>query len=302
MAASIERIGFIGLGIMGRPMARHLLEAGVPMTVHSRSPGPVEELVAAGASGAGSPAEVAAASDIIVTMLPDTPDVELVLFGDQGVATDVREGSLVVDMSTISPVATRGFASRLGAQDVAFVDAPVSGGEKGAVEASLSIMAGGHEEDFTRARPLFKAMGKNIVRIGSVGAGQVAKACNQLVVAATIEAVGEALVLAAKAGVDPGKVREALLGGFAESRVLEVHGQRMIDAMFDPGFRIRLHRKDAGINLETAHELGAPIPSFEVVADALERAVKEGRGELDHSGLVVDLESDAGTTVHDAAT
>lgn len=302
MSSAPERIGFIGLGIMGRPMARHLLEAGLPLTVHSRSPGPVEELLAAGASRAGSPAEVAAASDIVVTMLPDTPDVELVLFGEQGVATDVGEGSLVVDMSTISPVATREFATRLGAQDVGFVDAPVSGGEKGAVEASLSIMAGGSEEHFARALPLFEAMGKNIVRIGLVGAGQVTKACNQLVVGATIEAVGEALVLAAKAGVDPGKVREALLGGFAGSKILEVHGQRMLDGAFDPGFRIRLHRKDAGIILETARELGAPIPSFEIVADALERAVEGGRGELDHSGLVIGLEFDAGTTVRDATT
>lgn len=302
IAADPMRIGFIGLGIMGRPMARHLLEAGFPLTVHSRSPGPVDELAEAGASRAGSPAEVGVASDVVVTMLPDTRDVELVLFGENGLAAGTREGSLVIDMSTISPVATRRFAERLAERGVAFVDAPVSGGERGAVEAALSIMIGGSDEDFARARPLFEAMGKNIVHTGPVGAGQVTKACNQLVVAATIESVAEALVLAAKAGVDPAKVREALLGGFAGSKILDVHGQRMLDGIFDPGFRIRLHRKDAGIILETAHELGAPIPSFEVVAEALERAVKEGSGELDHAGLVTLLEAEAGVTVHDAAS
>ena len=296
-APGAERIGFIGLGIMGRPMARRLLGAGYPLTVHSRSPGPVDELVDAGANRAGSGAEVAAASDVVITMLPDTPDVEAVLFGEDGVSAGSRNGSVVVDMSTVSPAATRGFAERLSGRDVRFLDAPVSGGETGAVEGTLSIMVGGREDDFARARPLFEAMGRNVVLVGGVGAGQVTKACNQLVVAATIEAVAEALVLAAASGVDPAKVRDALLGGFAGSKILEVHGRRMLDGAFDPGFRLRLHRKDAGIILETAHELGSPLPGFEPVADALERAVKEGGGELDHSALVRTLEADAGVEV-----
>jgi 2-hydroxy-3-oxopropionate reductase len=296
-ARGAERIGFVGLGIMGRPMARRLLDAGHPLTVHSRSPGPVDELVEAGAERGASGAEVAAASDVVITMLPDTPDVEAVLFGEEGVASGSRGGSLVIDMSTVSPVATRRFAERLSERGVRFLDAPVSGGETGAVEGTLSIMVGGREDDFARARPLFEAMGRNVVLVGGVGAGQVTKACNQLVVAATIEAVAEALVLAASSGVDPANVREALLGGFAGSKILEVHGKRMLDGAFDPGFRLRLHRKDAGIILETAHELGSPVPGFEAVADALERAVKEGGAELDHSALVRPLEADAGVEV-----
>jgi 2-hydroxy-3-oxopropionate reductase len=203
-------------------------------------------------------------------------------------------------MSTISPVATRGFAERLAGAGARFLDAPVSGGERGAIDAALSIMVGGAADDVQRAMPLFEAMGRTIVHVGDVGAGQVAKACNQLVVGATIEAVGEALVLAAKAGVNPARVREALLGGFAGSRVLEVHGQRMLEGAFEPGFRIRLHRKDAAIITETARQLGAPVPSFQVVAEALERAAADGRGELDHAGLVTLLEAAARLTVHDA--
>ena len=280
-----ERVGFIGLGIMGRPMARHLVDAGVPLTVHSRSPGPVEDLAGAGASRASSPAEVAAGSDVVITMLPDTPDVEQVLFGPDGVASAVPAGSLVIDMSSIDPIPTRTFAERLLAQDVAMLDAPVSGGEKGAIDAALSIMVGGSPEAFARALPLLERMGKNIVHVGSGGAGQIAKACNQLVVAATIEAVAEALVLAERAGVDAAKVREALLGGFAGSKILEVHGQRMLDRAFDPGFRARLHRKDARIVLDTAKEVGAPVPAFEAVARQLDELVESGGGELDHSGL-----------------
>jgi 2-hydroxy-3-oxopropionate reductase len=298
--SAIERLGFIGLGIMGRPMAHHLLDSGFALTVHSRSPGPVDELVRAGATRAESPADVAQRSEATITMLPDTPDVEEVLFGPAGLASQVREASLVIDMSTISPVATRRFAQRLAAAGAAFIDAPVSGGERGAIDAALSIMVGGAPADVERAMPLLEAMGRTIVHVGDVGAGQVAKACNQLVVGATIEAVGEALVLAAKAGVDPAAVREALLGGFAGSRILEVHGQRMIDGAFEPGFRIRLHRKDAEIITETARELGAPLPAFGVVAEALGRAAADGRGELDHAGLVTLLEAAAGVTVRDA--
>jgi 2-hydroxy-3-oxopropionate reductase len=287
-----DRIGFVGLGIMGRPMARHLLDAGFPLTVHSRSPGPVDELAEAGASRAALPAEVAAASDVVVTMLPDTPDVEQVLFAADGVAAGAVAGSLVVDMSSIDPIPTRAFADRLAAQGVGMLDAPVSGGERGAIDATLSIMVGGAPEDVERAASLFAAMGSKVVHVGPSGAGQIAKACNQLVVAATIEAVAEALVLAERAGVDAAKVREALLGGFAGSKILEVHGLRMLDRAFEPGFRARLHRKDARIVLETANQVGAPVPSFEAVARQLDELVASGGGELDHSALFTLLEGD----------
>jgi 2-hydroxy-3-oxopropionate reductase len=289
---SAERVGFIGLGIMGKPMAGHLLAAGYPLTVHSRSAPPVDELVAAGASSASSPAEVASASDIVITMLPDTPDVELVLFGDDGVEAGAAEGSMVIDMSSIDPIPTRQFCELLAVQGVALLDAPVSGGEKGAIDAALSIMVGGNAEAFARALPLLEAMGKNIVHVGPNGAGQIAKACNQLVVAATIEAVAEALVLAERAGVDPAKVREALLGGFAGSKILEVHGQRMLDRNFTPGFRARLHRKDARIVLDAAKGVDAPLPAFEVVAKQLDTLVDGGGGELDHSGLFTLLDKE----------
>jgi 2-hydroxy-3-oxopropionate reductase len=289
---SADRIGFVGLGIMGRPMARHLLDAEFPLTVHSRSPGPVDELAGAGASRAASPAEVAAASDVVVTMLPDTPDVELVLFGPEGVAAGAAAGSLVVDMSSIDPIPTRAFAERLAGQSVGMLDAPVSGGERGAIDATLSIMVGGAPEAVARAAPLFAAMGSKVVHVGPSGAGQIAKACNQLVVAATIEAVAEALVLAERAGVDAAKVREALLGGFAGSKILEVHGQRMLDRTFEPGFRARLHRKDARIVLQTAGEVGARLPAFEAVARQLDELVASGGGELDHSALFTLLEGD----------
>lgn len=280
-----ERVGFIGLGIMGKPMARHLVEAGFPLTVHSRSPVPVEELAAAGAKPASSPAEVAADSDVVITMLPDTPDVERVLFGDRGMASALETGALVVDMSTVDPLATRRFAAGLAARGASMLDAPVSGGEKGAVQATLSIMVGGRAEDVERAMPLLRAMGKTVVHIGDSGAGQVAKACNQLVVASTIQAVAEALVLAERAGVDAARVREALLGGFAGGKILEIHGQRMLDRAFTPGFRTRLHLKDASIVLNTAREVGAPTPAFAVSAEALGALVDAGGGDLDHSAL-----------------
>jgi len=288
-----DRVGFIGLGIMGRPMARNLLAAGFDLTVHSRGPRPVDELVAAGATRASGPAEVAAASDITITMLPDTPDVEQVLLGDGGVLSAVAPGSLVVDMSSIDPGPTRILAEAFAARDVAMLDAPVSGGERGAIDAALSIMIGGDEGAVRRAMQVFETLGKNIVHIGPSGAGQVAKACNQLVVAATIEAVAEALLLAERSGVDAAKVREALLGGFAGSKILEVHGQRMLDRTFDPGFRIRLHRKDARIVEEAAAATGTPMPAFAAVAAQLQRAVDAGDGDLDHSGLFVELEREA---------
>jgi 2-hydroxy-3-oxopropionate reductase len=289
-----ERIGFIGLGIMGKPMAANLLAAGFELTVHSRSAGPVDALVAVGATRASSPSEVAAASDITITMLPDTPDVEQVLLGSDGVRHGATAGSLVIDMSSIDPGPTRTMAQALAAGDVAMLDAPVSGGERGAIDATLSIMIGGHDDAVARAMPIFEALGKTIVHVGPSGAGQVTKACNQLVVAATIEAVAEALLLAERSGIDPAKVREALLGGFAGSKILEVHGQRMLDHAFEPGFRIRLHRKDARIVVEAASDTGTPIPAFAQVASQLQRAVDEGNGELDHSGLFVTLEHQTG--------
>jgi 2-hydroxy-3-oxopropionate reductase len=285
-----DRVGFIGLGIMGKPMAMNLLAAGYPLTVHSRSPGPVDEVVSRGATRASGAAEVAAASDITITMLPDTSDVEVVLTGAGGVLEGVAAGALVIDMSSIDPAPTREMAEVFAKRDVAMVDAPVSGGERGAIDGTLSIMIGGEPDAIARAMPIFQVLGKTIVHVGPSGAGQVTKACNQLVVAATIEAVAEALLLAERSGVDPGKVREALLGGFAGSKILEVHGQRMLDRAFDPGFRIRLHRKDARIVEDAAHATGTPIPSFAVVAEQLQRALDDGDGELDHSGLYVELE------------
>lgn len=289
-----ERIGFIGLGIMGRPMARNLLAAGFPLTVHSRSAGPVDELVAAGATRADGAAAVAAASDVSITMLPDTPDVEAVLTGPGGVLEGAAAGALVIDMSSIDPVPTRAMAAAFSERGVTMLDAPVSGGEKGAIDAALSIMVGGEPEGFTRAEPIFAALGKNIVHVGPSGAGQVCKACNQLVVAATIEAVAEALLLAERSGVDPAKVRQALLGGFAGSKILEVHGQRMLDRAFDPGFRIRLHRKDARIVEGAAAAAGSPIPAFARVIDQLQAAVDAGDGELDHSALYRELDREGG--------
>ncbi|HJX07148.1 MAG TPA: 2-hydroxy-3-oxopropionate reductase [Actinomycetota bacterium] len=285
-----DRIGFVGLGIMGKPMAMNLLGAGYPLTVHSRSPAPVDDVVEAGATRASGPAEVAAASDVTITMLPDTRDVEQVLTGESGVVEGAAAGSLVIDMSSIDPAPTREIAAALAARDVAMVDAPVSGGERGAIDGTLSIMVGGDPDAIVRAMPIFEVLGKTIVHVGPSGAGQVAKACNQLVVAATIEAVAEALLLAERSGVDPAKVREALLGGFAGSKILEVHGQRMLDRTFDPGFRMRLHRKDARIVEAAAAATGTPIPSFAVVAAQLQRAMDDGDGELDHSGLYVELE------------
>jgi 2-hydroxy-3-oxopropionate reductase len=284
-----ERIGFIGLGIMGRPMARNLLAAGFPVTVYSRSPAPVDELVGEGAKRAEGPAAVAAASDIVITMVPDTPDVEEVLLGPGGVLEGAAPGALVIDMSSIDPGPTRRFADRLGVAHVAMLDAPVSGGEQGAIDGALSIMVGGPDNAFQRATPVFEVLGGNIVHVGPAGAGQVTKACNQLVVAATIEAVAEALSLAERSGVDAAKVREALLGGFAGSKILEVHGQRMLDRAFDPGFRIRLHRKDARIVNDAAEDVGSPAPAFAVVTDQLQRAIDAGDGERDHAALFAEL-------------
>jgi 2-hydroxy-3-oxopropionate reductase len=288
-----ERIGFIGLGIMGRPMAHNLLAAGYRLTVHSRSQGPVDELVAAGAARDESPAAVAAASDVTITMLPDTVEVEAVLQGSNGVREGIRAGSLVIDMSSIDPEPTRMIAGSFAEEGVAMLDAPVSGGERGAVDGTLSIMVGGDDEAFARAAPILGVLGASVVHVGPSGAGQVCKACNQLVVAATIEAVAEALLMAERSGVDPAKVRAALLGGFAGSKILEVHGQRMLDRAFDPGFRVRLHRKDARIVESVAAETGTPVPAFAVVAEQLRRSVDAGDGDRDHAALFAELVREA---------
>jgi 2-hydroxy-3-oxopropionate reductase len=282
-------LGWIGLGIMGAPMCGHLIAAGHAMTVHTRSKVP-EALVAAGARTAPSAAAVAAASDIVFLMLPDTPDVERVLFGEHGVAKGLKPGSLVVDMSSISPMATKDFAARIQALGCDYLDAPVSGGEVGAKAASLTIMVGGSEAAFARAEPLFKLMGKNITHVGGSGDGQTTKVANQIIVALNIAAVAEALVFAAKAGADPAKVRQALMGGFASSRILEVHGERMIKRTFNPGFRIGLHQKDLNLALQGAKALGVALPGTANAAQLMQVCAANGLAESDHSALVKALE------------
>ncbi len=286
----MERIGFIGLGIMGKPMATHLLQANYPLTVLDRVPEPQHELVAAGAQAGTSPRHVAQVSDVIITMLPDSPDVEEVILGKDGVLEGLRPGSLVIDMSTILPSVARRVAEAVRQRDSDALDAPVSGGQVGAQNATLSIMVGGSAAAFERARPIFERMGKNIVHVGEAGAGQVTKAANQIVVAVTIAAVSEALVLAAKSGVDPAKVREALLGGFAQSRILDLHGNRILQRNFQPGFKIKLHRKDMSIILNTARELGLALPTSATVAELMNALIAHGGAELDHSALVTIIE------------
>lgn len=282
-------IGFIGLGVMGAPMAAHLQAAGHRVHVYSRSK-PAPELMALGLLACVSSRQVAERAETVITMLPDTPDVEAVLFGLDGVAQGLRTGKLVIDMSSISPIATRDFARRIAARGAEYVDAPVSGGEVGAKEASLTIMVGGTPEAFARAKPLFALMGKNITLVGDVGAGQIAKVANQIIVALTIEAIGEALLFASKAGADPATVRQALMGGFAASRVLEVHGERMIKRNFDPGFRIELHKKDLGLALEAATALALSLPHTASCAQMMNAASSLGLGQRDHSALVQVLE------------
>jgi 2-hydroxy-3-oxopropionate reductase len=290
----MERIGFVGLGIMGKPMAHNLIKAGYPLVVHNRSQRAVKELAGEGATAARSPKEVAERSDVVITMLPDSPDVHQVVLGSKGVVEGVRHGMLFVDMSTIAPATAREVYAALKAVKVQSLDAPVSGGEVGAKQGNLSIMVGGETEAFERAMPIFKIMGKNIVHIGDAGAGQVTKACNQIVVALTIQAVAEALMLAKRSGVDPAKVREALLGGFAQSRILELHGQRIIDSAFEPGFKIRLHRKDLGIALQTGRDLSLPLMSTAQVAELMNALIARGNGDLDHSALALLLDQMGG--------
>lgn len=287
-----DKLGFIGLGIMGVPMALNLRRAGFPVAVFNRNRSRATPLQDAGATVCASPKEVAEKSDIIFTCVSDTPDVNEVLFGKDGVIHGAKAGSVVVDMSTISPDATKQFAAELKKRGVEMLDAPVSGGESGAISGTLSIMVGGKEEVFTRVRPYFEKMGKNIVLVGNNGAGQVAKACNQVVIMVAIEAVGEALLLAEKSGVDARKVREALMGGFAGSKVLEVHGNRMLNDDYKPGFKAKLHRKDMGIVLETAKNLKLPLPATTLATLHLDEAIKQGNGELDSSVIFKSLKKD----------
>ena len=289
-----ETIGFIGLGIMGKPMARNLLKAGYPLLVHNRSRASVEELANEGAAPAANAYEIAAAADILITMLPDSPDVEQVYNGAEGVFKGARSGALLIDMSTISPVVARKLAADAERRGCEMLDAPVSGGEAGAVGATLSIMIGGKPSAVDRAMPVFQKLGKNIVHVGAAGAGQIAKAANQIVVGVTIAAVSEALVLAAKAGVDPAKVREVLLGGFAQSKILDAHGQKMLERNFKPGFRIRLHEKDLKIALASGSEYGVPLTTTAVVAQMMAAMKATGRGDLDHAALVTLVEELAG--------
>lgn len=286
----MAKLGFIGLGIMGKPMAGHLLKAGHELFVYDVNPNPVKELTAKGAVACNSCKDVAQKSDIIFIMVPDTPDVEIVLFGINGLIEGLKPGSIVVDMSSISPIATKEFAKRLAAMGVKILDAPVSGGQVGAENATLSIMVGGPPDVFDQIKPYFELMGKNIVHIGGNGDGQTCKVANQIVVALTIEAVAEALLFASKAGADPAKVRAALLGGFAQSRILELHGERMIKRTFNPGFRIRLHQKDLNLALQAARSMGLSLPNTAMSQELFNAVAAEGGADLDHSAMVLALE------------
>lgn len=286
-------IGFIGLGVMGRPMAGHLIDAGHTLTL-SRVKDVSQYLVEKGGKAADTPKAVAAASEIVILMVPDTPDVEAVLFGKDGVAEGLKPGSLVIDMSSISPVATKDFAKRIEALGSDYLDAPVSGGEPGAKNAALTIMVGGKQAVFDRALPVFQKLGKTITLIGGSGDGQTAKVANQIVVGLTIEAIAEALTFAKAAGADVAKVREALLGGLAASKILEVHGERMIKRTFDPGFRIRLHRKDLTLAVDAAKALNLSLPNAASTQQLMNSAVARGDGDKDHSALVRTLEALAG--------
>ena len=290
----MSNIGFIGLGIMGAPMAGHLADGGHSIfTALNRSPLPAS-LEGKGVTVCGSPKEVAEQSDIVITMVPDTPDVERVLFGENGVAEGLSSGKLVIDMSSISPIDTKVFAEKIAALGCHYVDAPVSGGEVGAKNAALTIMVGASDEAFARAKPLFELMGKNITQVGGVGDGQTCKVANQIIVALNIQAVSEALVFAAKAGADPAKVREALMGGFASSKILEVHAERMIKRTFEPGFRIELHQKDLGLALDGARSLGVALPNTAIAQQLFSACVANDGAGWDHSGLVRVLEKMAG--------
>jgi 2-hydroxy-3-oxopropionate reductase len=286
----MAKLGFIGLGIMGKPMATHLLKAGHEVSVYDLNPASIQELVSKGASACKSSKEVAQKSEIIIIIVQDTPDVEAVLFGKEGLAEGLKPGSIVVDMSSISPIATKEFAKKLAGMKVKMLDAPVSGGQVGAENATLSIMVGGEAEVFEKIKPYFERMGKNIVHVGGNGDGQTCKVANQIVVALNIEAVAEALLFASKAGADPVKVRAALMGGFAHSRILEVHGERMLKRTFNPGFRIRLHQKDLNLALQSARSMGLSLPNTATAQELFNAVAAQGGIDLDHSAMVLALE------------
>lgn len=284
-----QKLGFIGLGIMGAPMAGHLVKAGHQVFIHTRSKVP-EELARSAAIQCVSPSEVAEKADIIFTMVPDTPDVEKVLFGDKGVASGLSKGKVVVDMSSISPIATKEYAKKINALGCGYLDAPVSGGEVGAKNATLSIMVGGDEMIFNKIKPVLDLMGKNINLVGGNGDGQTAKVANQIIVALNIEAVAEALLFASKAGADPEKVRQALMGGFASSKILEVHGERMVKRTFNPGFRVELHQKDLNLALNSARALGVSLPNTATAQELFNSCSAHGGKAWDHSAMVKALE------------
>ena len=292
------KIGFIGLGIMGRPMALNLKAAGHELTVPERASLTAE--IRAAARVVATPREVAAASEVVILMVPDTPDVAAALFGAHGAAAGLKPGSLVIDMSSISPIETKEFAAKVAEKGCDYVDAPVSGGEVGAKSASLTIMAGGAEAGFARAKALFDLLGKNITHVGPVGAGQTCKVANQIIVALNIQAVAEALVFAAKAGADPAKVRQAISGGFAASRVLDLHAERMVKGTFDPGFRIRLHQKDLNLALSAAKALQLSLPNTAIAQQMMSSCAAHGEGELDHSALIRAIERLGDFSIRDA--
>ena len=284
---AVDVVGFIGLGVMGKPMAKNLIKGGHSLVVHSRSRGPVDEVVAAGAKAASSPADVARQASVVITMLPDTPDVELVLTGSDGVVSGLQPRAVVIDMSSISPAATRRLASIVASKGATMLDAPVSGGEIGAINASLSIMVGGDEQTFTRVKPILASMGsaEKIIYIGESGAGQVCKICNQVAIGGALAGVSEAFALARKAGVDAARVRQALLGGFAASRVLEVHGERMLVDNYKPGFRAKLYQKDLRLANEAASAHGVAMPATAVVAQLLNALIASGGADLDYAAI-----------------
>ncbi len=290
MSTNDQRVGFIGTGIMGAPMAENLLEAGYSLVLSSHYKSPPHSLICSDTTVLASPKAVAEHSDIVITCLPNTPHVETVLFSDNGLISGLNDNKLFIDMSSIDPIQTRAFASRVEAVGAHYLDAPVSGGEVGAIEGNLSIMVGGHKEQFERALPLFETLGKNITHVGQHGDGQTCKVANQIIVALTIEAVSEALVFASKAGADPAVVRTALMGGFASSKVLDIHGKRMIDGTFQPGFKIALHQKDLSLALDGAKKLGVNLPNTATVQQLFNTCCSEGGEEWDHSALIKSIE------------
>jgi 2-hydroxy-3-oxopropionate reductase len=291
------KIGFIGLGIMGRPMALNLKNGGHDIVVPERAS--LTDEIRGAATVVATPRDVAAASDVVIIMVPDTPDVGTVLFGTDGAAEGLKAGTLVIDMSSISPIETKEYAAKIAVLGCDYVDAPVSGGEVGAKNAALTIMAGGSDEAFARAKPLFELMGKNITHVGPVGAGQVCKVANQIIVALNIQAVSEALVFASKAGADPAKVRQAIMGGFASSRILELHAERMIAGTFAPGFKIKLHQKDLNLALSSAKALSLSLPNTAIAQQMFSSVIAHGGAELDHSALIQAIEGMAGHSIRE---